>query len=776
MKNLLFTLFMFLTGLFGTYNVVKAQAGTDCANPHIISSLPFVQAGLTTAGFGNDYTADACGSDYMTGNDYVFTYTPVANQNISIILSNTGPLMVGLFILDDCPDVPAANCTGMNEALMGNPLIDNVALLADTTYYIVVSTYDFFGSNPSTPFDIAISELLPFDGGVTEIISPVTDCGLTASETIAVRIENFGIDSIYNFDVAYSIDGSPPVIEPVTDTIMPGNTLVYTFDSIADFSSSGTTYSITAYSIVTGDGDNSNDTTSAMVTNNITVSAFPYSEDFESGNGYWIAGGDNSSWELGTPNNAIINSAASGVNAWVTNLIGDHNTSENSYVESPCYDFSGLVLPIIEMNVWYETETGILDGTASLDASIDGGATWNTVITWSGSSGGWEAINQTLNGLGGQSNVKLRIFYAAPIAGTGEGFAFDDIYIHESPLADLGVIEIISPQSSCGLTGTEDLTVKIVNYGIVSQSNFDVIYSIDGGANYDTITIADTISPQDTLQFTIIQVDLSTPGVYNLIVATLLTGDEDNSNDTTSAMVTNIITVSAFPYSEDFESGNGFWIAGGDNSSWELGTPGNTIINSAASGVNAWVTNLTGDFNSNENSYVLGPCFDFSTLVLPIIEINIWYESTEFFDSAHIEASTDGGTTWPIVSDIWSGSSGGWEPISQILKSLGGQPNVKLRISFVGNAFLTSEGFAFDDIYIHESPSADLGVIEIISPQSGCGLTGTEDLTVRIANYGINSQSNFNVIYSIDGGANYDTVNIPDIISPQDTTLPLTIA
>ena len=105
MKNLLFTLLL-ITFIFST-NYNKAQTGTDCANPNVITSLPFVQAGMTTAGSVSDYGAsDACGSTYMDGEDYVFTYTPGSNQNISITLSNTGA-GVGLFVLDDCPDQPA---------------------------------------------------------------------------------------------------------------------------------------------------------------------------------------------------------------------------------------------------------------------------------------------------------------------------------------------------------------------------------------------------------------------------------------------------------------------------------------------------------------------------------------------------------------------------------------------------------------------------------------------------------------------------------------------
>ena len=56
---------------------------------------------------------------------------------------------------------------------------------------------------------------------------------------------------------------------------------------------------------------------------NAQITSYPYSEDFESGDGGWVADNTtNGTWALGTPTGAIINSAASGSNAWVTNLSG----------------------------------------------------------------------------------------------------------------------------------------------------------------------------------------------------------------------------------------------------------------------------------------------------------------------------------------------------------------------------------------------------------------------------------------------------------------------
>ncbi|NQX85505.1 MAG: hypothetical protein HRT67_06320, partial [Flavobacteriaceae bacterium] len=69
--------------------------------------------------------------------------------------------------------------------------------------------------------------------------------------------------------------------------------------------------------------------------------------------------------------------------------------------------------------------------------------------------------------------------------------------------------------------------------------------------------------------------------------------------------------ITSYPYSEDFETDDGGWVADNTtNGTWALGAPTGAVINSAGSGTNAWVTNLSGDYNSNENSWVTSPVFD----------------------------------------------------------------------------------------------------------------------------------------------------------------------
>src|SRR5437899_8343309 len=87
-------------------------------------------------------------------------------------------------------------------------------------------------------------------------------------------------------------------------------------------------------------------------------------------------------------------------------------------------------------------------------------------------------------------------------------------------------------------------------------------------------------------------------------------------------------SITNFPYYEGFDGAAATgWTSGGTNSSWVLGKPDKSIINSPATGIKSWVTGLTGSYNANEQSYVVSPCFDMSNLTQPMIEMKVWWNA-----------------------------------------------------------------------------------------------------------------------------------------------------
>ncbi|MBK6267126.1 fibronectin type III domain-containing protein [Marivirga sp. S37H4] len=104
---------------------------------------------------------------------------------------------------------------------------------------------------------------------------------------------------------------------------------------------------------------------------------------------------------------------------------------------------------------------------------------------------------------------------------------------------------------------------------------------------------------------------------------------------------TNDVTVlleapKATTYIYDFNETNNNWITSGENSSWELAEPEIGFDNESA----FWVTNATGNYNPNEDSYVYSPEIDLTDVDKPVVSFDLWL-NTVSSDGLVIEYSTD---------------------------------------------------------------------------------------------------------------------------------------
>ena len=104
-------------------------------------------------------------------------------------------------------------------------------------------------------------------------------------------------------------------------------------------------------------------------------------------------------------------------------------------------------------------------------------------------------------------------------------------------------------------------------------------------------------------------------------------------------------SVVSVPHYEGFESGSGDFLSSGTNSSWEYGAPSGSIISSSAQGTKSWVTNLDGNYNSNEESSLLTPYFDNSAGSFDLVYDFDMVLQNDNFDETWIEYSFDD-ITW----------------------------------------------------------------------------------------------------------------------------------
>lgn len=103
-----------------------------------------------------------------------------------------------------------------------------------------------------------------------------------------------------------------------------------------------------------------------------------------------------------------------------------------------------------------------------------------------------------------------------------------------------------SPVSGCSLTSTENVTIKIFNYGPGSiTSNFNVSYTINGGVPVTETITAPNIPQNTSYTYTFTtKANLSTPGTYSFDATVSVPGDPTPSNDTYTGYSVNAISPS----------------------------------------------------------------------------------------------------------------------------------------------------------------------------------------------------------------------------------------
>jgi len=595
------------------------------------------------------------------------------------------------------------------------------------------------------------------DLAIVELLSPTSGSNLSVNEPIIIVITNNGGGTASFTDYAICMNGDlPQACESTVIDIVGGSTDTITLLSTADLSTIGM-YGLNFYiSMLTPDLTQCNDTMNFSVSNAPLINAFPYIEDFESGTGFWIASGTGN-WEHGVPSNTIISSATGcGDKAWVTGLSTEYINNAQAYLTSPEMDLSGFSAdPNISFDYIYDNES-CCDET-NLEYSLDAGTTWNNFNLWDANTSGWENYQAVLTGLAGQSSVMLRFVKTSDGSVTNEGFGIDNIMVYDV-IAEANVLSLVSPVSGCGMTNAENVSIEISNNGTSDITSIDVCYSLNGGALVCE-TVTTTIVGGGTYTHTFAgTIDMSVAGSYSFGVTNTLTGDVNICNDSTGFNIFSVETVVTYPYIQDYEGGQAGWTINSNNvSTWAFGTPAMSVINSAASGVNAFATgNLNGTYSNNEDGWVESPCFDFTNLCAPQIEMDIWYECENSWDGANLQFSVDYGVTWQNVGLLadpfnynwyndgtingnpggsqegWTGQgSNGWITARHALDTLGGYSNVKLRVPFGSDGSVQYDGFAFDNVKVYDGVYRDDRTVAICPGDSalliGLGYAGTAD-------------------------------------------------
>ncbi len=455
-------------------------------------------------------------------------------------------------------------------------------LFENTPYSVMVYRDCPDGTTSSVAGPITFSTYFSDDVGVSQVISPVSDCDL-GQEEIVVLLKNYGANPQSLVKFWYSVDGNVANIPFPNDGFYTGvlgkdSAEYIQFETFGDLGGPGQ-HVIKVWTELANDDQPGNDTITYYLTNKVGL---PYQQGFEDWNGGWHVDLDNStnpSWEHGQPNKPFnLTEAASGENCWATSLDGFYNVDELSYLVSPCLDFSSsLIDPTIRFSLWTGADS-FYDGLW-LDISYDNGQVWERVgkvITtptnpgnwyettnpsanlgdvWTGYSGQWLTARHKLDGSKGKPNVLLRFGVGTGPFFNSPGFAIDNINVFEPKTKDLTPIGGTTPGGgTCGLTN-DKLTINVRNEGtaVASGANgaIKLGYQVDNNPPVNETTVGFSIAANGEKTYTF-TTPFNSIGFHSIKVWTNFSGDLNILNDTTVFTINN--SVKGLPLKEDFET------------------------------------------------------------------------------------------------------------------------------------------------------------------------------------------------------------------------------
>ena len=632
---------------------------------------------------------------------------------------------------------------------------------------------------PNMRFDLVLPQDRDF--GTTAFLAPTDGgCDLSSAEPVTVQFKNFGLDDQDTLIFNYQVDANPVVTDTVYQTVISGDDIVHTFSVPADLSIAATTYQFTAWTSLPGDNNTFNDTLSNYTITNTLTTGMNLVQDFDG----WTSGGqvlsdfweqddtDSYNWTVGTGPSP---GAGTGPNGDHTTGSANYLYTENNFtavvarVISPCLDFTGNTYPKVDF--WYHMwGTGI--GALNVDY-LDNTGTWVNAWSLSGQQGNsWQKAIVDLAPLANQVS-RIRISHIT--AGFGCELAIDDILIYESAADDAILDDILQPVSQLVAGASETVQVEFFNNGSNSITSIDLGYIIGNSAPVIE-SWTGNLSPSTSAFFTFTTPFTVPGGTFSICAFTDLVGDGIPLNDTMCTSSTGIQTFIP-PYTNDFESGQGSWVAEGGLEQWELGQPSTFTINAANSPANCWVIDLDDFYAINSNDYLYSPFFDLSDLYGCELRFANRYDCDVFGDGGQIEISTDGGQSWSLLGFLndplgtnwyntnsgfpgqpsWAGNNGSWINTTFDLSAYDVNPGlIQFRFRFFSDNFglFGGDGWAIDDFEIFVPIQNSAASIDYdIGASSAFVLPDDVPVSVWIRNTGIAPLASVDANLDVDNGA-----------------------
>jgi hypothetical protein len=592
--------------------------------------------------------------------------------------------------------------------------------------------------------DVNVAKLSAFDAGVSEITAPYSKSNMTATESVTVKIKNFGNQKIGDVPVTLEVDGIKIATEILADSIAWQEETSYTFTATADLSAVQT-HTIKVYTGLNDDSDTNNDTITIQVDNygdcNV-VSAFPFTESFEEDKVFFCWNtydkeNDQNCWILRnydykTGARSIVHESASiAQEGWLVTpqfILSTENSYQLSFWSCNWFSLSG-------------GKNSVLISTGSGNpADEEFNEIWTTT---SATQWLWEETVIDLAEYSGQA-----IYIAFCYQGTNHTWCLDDVNIVKLADNDVGATAIIHPVSGKNL-GNETVTVTVRNFSSHNQSQIPVSLNVNGELVASEI-ISGTINSQSEINYTFpVTIDLSAVQKHTIKVYTTLIDDENTDNDTIIKYVVNYGNgnISSFPYAEGFESDDDLFLwtqeKDAENISWTY----------RAGGIDALISTAhSGDRNANFYAFIsqgvtklVTPPMNLHSLTAPILKF--WYAQENYYGNQDI-----------LKIYYKNSATGNWIEIFEETKSVEQwteailelpNPSEEYYVAFEGNAHI-GRGILLDDITVCDPADKDVALAAIVSPVNGANL-GNETVVIKLKNMGLQTITAIPVYFKVNG-------------------------
>lgn len=342
---------------------------------------------------------------------------------------------------------------------------------------------------------------------------------------------------------------------------------------------------------------------------------------------------------------------------------------------------------------------------------------------------------------------------------------------------DVGITSITMPNSGCGLSDSEMITIGLKNFGANPQSLIPFRFSVngmDGGVMIPSDGFYTNVLSKDSIAFIEFETtyDFSQAGTYEVAVWTELEGDSQIANDTAYLLVQSIPTISELPYSQDFEIADSDWFTIDETAemTWQLGNTNVARVHSFYGGTNSWLLEITKAMDASEQTYLYSPCLDFSTYEDDLkIAFQLQVNTIESTSSCWVEMSIDEGENWQRIDSIdtsvnwynnatytaWTNATdvGLWRYVETPLPNSARQATVQLRIVFAnGENEPVGRKITVDDIQLFPQNTTNLVALRTNNTASvGCGLIDDE-VQIWLYNAGGTPVLDFSFNYQINDG------------------------